>query len=65
MRSSSEILNMAIQAKFKKALDAKKEGKLYDFKKELRDDLESRENEIKHISRHEWKKIKKVLKEIK
>lgn len=64
MTNSSEILDMVIQSKFKKALDAKKEGKLYDFRRELRDELESRENEIKHISTHEWDNIKKVLREI-
>ncbi len=64
MNSSSEFLDIVIQSKFKKALDAKKEGKLYDFRKELRDELESREDEIKHISRNEWDNVKKVLSEI-
>ncbi len=64
MFNSNEILDMVIQTKFKKVLDAKREGKLYDFRLELRKELQARSNEIRSISAKQWITVEKILNQI-
>lgn len=60
----NKIIDMVIQKKFKEVLQAKKEGRNYNFKQELKDELKLREEEIKEVSQNEWHKAKKILSEI-
>ena len=64
MYNSNDILDMVIQTKFKKVLDAKKEGRLYDFRKELKKELLERKKEIRSISNIQWMEVEKILNEI-
>ncbi|MBF8982295.1 hypothetical protein IZY60_01965 [Lutibacter sp. B2] len=41
MENSTKVVDILIQKKFKEVLDARKEGRLYDFKNELRKELEA------------------------
>lgn len=64
MLDLNKIVDLLIQEKFLQAIEAKKEGKLYNLKQELRDELKSREQEIKNISQEQWNSAEKLLKEM-
>ncbi|MTI49587.1 hypothetical protein [Sporosalibacterium faouarense] len=64
MLNSDKIVDILIQKKFKQALEAKKEGKLYDFRKELKNEIVSRKEEIINISEKQWSSAEKLLDEI-
>lgn len=64
MVNPNSVIDIVIQKKFKKALEAKKERKLFDFRKELKDELESMEKELRNISKNQWNSAKKLINEI-
>ena len=58
MENSTKVVDILIQKKFKEVLDARKEGKLYDFKNELKKELETSLKDLKNpIEKEEAKKI--------
>ncbi|WP_425447672.1 hypothetical protein [Dethiothermospora halolimnae] len=65
MGNVNEMLDIMIQQKFEKVLNARRQGELYDFKKDLKDELESRESEIKELYPGQWDKVEDLLSEIK
>ena len=62
MENSTKVVDILIQKKFKEVLDARKEGKLYDFKSELRKELEASLKDLKNPT--EKKEAEKILHEI-
>ncbi|PAB58347.1 hypothetical protein [Anaeromicrobium sediminis] len=62
MTDSIALTDILIQQKFKELLDARKEKKLYDFKSELKKELETILGALKNPE--EKKKTEKLLQEI-
>lgn len=62
MENSTKVVDILIEKKFKEVLDARKEGRLYDFKSELRKELEASLKNLK--SPTEKKEAEKILYEI-
>ena len=58
------FLDILIQEKFKKLLEAKRDGELYDFKKELKEEIMNRKEEIKKSSKSQWDSVEKILREM-
>ncbi|QEK13054.1 hypothetical protein FQB35_12405 [Crassaminicella thermophila] len=65
MKDSTQMINFIIQKKFKEVLDAKKQGRLYDFRNELKKELEVALEELhntkeKEKMEHFLEKVKKL-----
>lgn len=64
MRHSIKIADITIQKKFKEFLDARRDGKYYDFKSELRKELENTLGQLEYFNPNEKREIQKLLQEI-
>lgn len=62
MKDCNKVIEIIIQKKFREILDANREKKLYDFKGELKKELETTLSEMKDPN--EKKEVEKLLWEI-
>ncbi|MCT4564212.1 MAG: hypothetical protein N4A68_07795 [Maledivibacter sp.] len=64
MNTSSKVIDITIQKNFKNLVDAKREGKNFDFKSELKKELEMMLQELSHNNSVERGEIENLLQEI-
>lgn len=64
MKDSIKVVDIMIQKKFKELVDAKREGKSYDFKNELKKELQTTLQQIKDNNPLEKVEITNLLQEI-
>lgn len=64
MKESIKAVDITVQKKFKELVDAKREGRFYDFKNELKKELETTLQELRDNNPMEKVEIANLLQEI-